>query len=87
MKPDNKIYKYKMTEEDREHVETLKQAAQKWYDTGVEHYIATSSKILFLLLSVVCNDQYERDKKAIEQELNDLFDRLGAPTPKPKGEA
>ena len=87
MKPDDKIYKYKMTKEDTEKVERIKQAAQKWYDTEVDQCVITSSKIIFLLLSIVCNDQYERDKKAIEQELNDLFDRLGAPIPKPKGEA
>ena len=75
---------------DKEIVQALKEFANRWHTTKKKESAFITNEQLFNLLSVVCMEQFERDRVSFENELTQFFEDMkqGIKTaPKPKGEA
>lgn len=58
---------------DKDIIQALKEFASKWHKDRKKESAIITNEQLFKLLSVVCMEQYARDKLQFEKELNKIF--------------
>ena len=77
---------------DKDIIKALKEFANKWHTEKKKESAFITNEQLFNLLSVVCMEQFERDRINFEQELTRFFDNMEkgiktAPRKDDKGDA
>lgn len=61
---------------DKKIIQALKEFANRWHTEKKKESAFITNEQLFKLLSVVCMEQFTRDKLQFEKELNKLFDDI-----------
>ena len=77
---------------DKDIIQALKEFANRWHTEKKKESAFITNEQLFNLLSVVCQEQFERDRLEFENMLNKFFksveeDEKRIKKPKPKGDA